>query len=243
MKRAFTLAKGTEHAEIWAVNPQYAFTLAEVLITLGIIGIIAAMTLPALINKYQKNVTIAELQKVYTVLNQALNLSQADNGEFKYWDNALAMGQEEYYQKYFAPYFKIAKVCQTYQECGYKSITPWTYIQNGTDKTETINVVNVRLRRTIILTDGTLAAFSVSTGEGTVLDNNIYVDLNGPKNPNRAGRDYFVFTRTEKNGIQPYGYNLTNEQINNQCRKTYTGYTCAAKIIGDSWQIRDDYPW
>lgn len=49
-----------------------AFTLAEVLITLGIIGIVAAMTLPALINKYQQKQTITQLQKVYSVLNQAL---------------------------------------------------------------------------------------------------------------------------------------------------------------------------
>lgn len=80
-----------------------AFTIAEVLITLGIIGIIAAMTLPSLITKHQKNLTISQLKRVYTVLNQALNLSQAVNGEFKYWDNALVIGQEEYYERYWKP--------------------------------------------------------------------------------------------------------------------------------------------
>lgn len=45
-----------------------AFTLAEVLITLGIIGVVAAMTLPTLINNYRKQETIAKLKKVYSVL-------------------------------------------------------------------------------------------------------------------------------------------------------------------------------
>lgn len=47
-----------------------AFTLAEVLITLGIIGIVAAMTLPALIGKYQKNQTLTQLKKAYTEISQ-----------------------------------------------------------------------------------------------------------------------------------------------------------------------------
>lgn len=58
-----------------------AFTMAEVLITLGIIGIVAAMTLPALVAKYQKNVTSNRLKKIYSTLSQALNRSQVDNGD------------------------------------------------------------------------------------------------------------------------------------------------------------------
>ena len=45
------------------------FTLAEVLITLEIIGIIAAMTIPKLVSYYEKKVTLSKLKKVYTVLN------------------------------------------------------------------------------------------------------------------------------------------------------------------------------
>ena len=220
-----------------------AFTIAEVLITLGIIGIIAAMTLPSLITKHQKNLTISQLKRVYTVLNQALNLSQAVNGEFKYWDNALVIGQEEYYERYWKPYFNNPKVCQTYKECGYKSLTPWTYKQYGVVKTHTLNCVHNSLRRTIILNDGTLVSISVSTGDGITLDNNIYVDLNGSKNPNRHGRDFFVLKKKKKNGIQPYGYDYTQEQLKKNCNKNALNYACAAKIIGDSWQIKDDYPW
>uniref|UniRef100_UPI0040289A2A prepilin-type N-terminal cleavage/methylation domain-containing protein n=1 Tax=Candidatus Scatousia sp. TaxID=3085663 RepID=UPI0040289A2A len=63
-----------------------AFTLAEVLITLGIIGIVASMTLPTLVGKYKKVQTISQLKKTYTVLNQAFRHSEADNESSLYWN-------------------------------------------------------------------------------------------------------------------------------------------------------------
>lgn len=49
-----------------------AFTMAEVLITLGIIGIVAAMTLPSLIGNYQKKQTAIQLKKFYSIMQQAI---------------------------------------------------------------------------------------------------------------------------------------------------------------------------
>ena len=57
-----------------------AFTMAEVLITLGIIGIIAAMTLPSLIGKYQFKVFEVGLKKQYSLLQNAINLAVNDEG-------------------------------------------------------------------------------------------------------------------------------------------------------------------
>ena len=50
-----------------------AFTLAEVLITLGIIGVVAAMTLPTLVNNTEKKELDAQLTKSYSVLQNAIN--------------------------------------------------------------------------------------------------------------------------------------------------------------------------
>lgn len=63
-----------------------AFTLAEVLITLGIIGVVAAMTLPPLLSKYRSTVTVNELKKTYSELQQAIKMSEVYNGDFRYWD-------------------------------------------------------------------------------------------------------------------------------------------------------------
>ncbi len=57
-----------------------AFTLAEVLITLGIIGVVAALTMPSLIEKHQKSVTINKLKSTYSILNNAIEHAKADYG-------------------------------------------------------------------------------------------------------------------------------------------------------------------
>lgn len=62
-----------------------SFTMAEVLITLGIIGIVAAMTLPSLIKKHQRIETETRLKKAYSVINQAFLAAQAKHGEAKDW--------------------------------------------------------------------------------------------------------------------------------------------------------------
>ncbi|MDR1168777.1 MAG: prepilin-type N-terminal cleavage/methylation domain-containing protein, partial [Heliobacteriaceae bacterium] len=59
---------------------QKGFTLAEVLITLGIIGIIAALTMPALISDYKEKATVAKLKKVYSIFSQVMLQAQAEHG-------------------------------------------------------------------------------------------------------------------------------------------------------------------
>ena len=220
-----------------------AFTLAEVLITLGIIGIVASMTLPALINKYKKQETIAAVQKTYSVLNQAFRMTQAKNESYKYWEDGSKMEPGEYFNKYWKPYFKISRVCNTYQECGYSRLQPWLQLDGSYSG---INVVNTQLRSTFYTPDGVLIGISSlvgdSTGTNYLKDKSIYIDINGPKRPNRYGKDMFVFTRTEK-GIMPVCYNSDDTDIDEDCSKNGSGYCCAAKLSKDGWQMKEDYPW
>lgn len=87
-----------------------AFTLAEVLITLGIIGVIASMTLPSLVGKYKKVQTISQLKKTYTVLNQAFRHSEADNESSLYWN--VDNGIDYYFDTYWKPYLNIISFCK-----------------------------------------------------------------------------------------------------------------------------------
>lgn len=67
-KLAFTLAEVfSQHS---ACQRKAAFTLAEVLVTLGIIGVVAAMTMPNLIAKHQEKETVTRLKKAYTIMQQ-----------------------------------------------------------------------------------------------------------------------------------------------------------------------------
>ena len=62
-----------------------AFTLAEVLITLGIIGVVAAMTLPTLVQNYTNHVVETRLSKFYSKFNEAIRLAEVKFGDRKYW--------------------------------------------------------------------------------------------------------------------------------------------------------------
>ncbi len=224
------------------MNCEKGFTLAEVLITLAIIGTVAALTIPAVVRNYQKQQTIVKLKKAYSTLTQAYNNSQAENGMYQTWDKAINIGAEEYFNKYWKPYFKVAKVCTTYQNCGYEHSTPYLYL-NG--ERLALYAVQPTSRTTFYNQDGVLYTFFVYTGDvvvETAANNNIFVDINGSKKPNMVGRDLFYFVRTDK-GIYPYGYNESASAIKTKCSKDNLGNCCAAKIARDGWEIKDDYPW
>ena len=62
-----------------------AFTLAEVLITLGIIGIVAAMTIPTLIQKNFEKQTVAKLRETQSILSQAMRMAEDEYGDACGW--------------------------------------------------------------------------------------------------------------------------------------------------------------
>ena len=69
------LAEGATHVGMFDNNRRAAFTLAEVLITLGIIGVVAALTIPTLIANYKKKQAISKLQKNnFTVIQKCKDL-------------------------------------------------------------------------------------------------------------------------------------------------------------------------
>lgn len=88
-----------------------AFTLAEVLITLGIIGVVAAMTIPNLIANAQKKATAMKVKAFYSKINQAVRLSSADNEDpegWKYPDPNSYPEMQEFLATYFHPYIKLS---------------------------------------------------------------------------------------------------------------------------------------
>lgn len=94
----------------WGLTRSSGFTLAEVLITLGIIGIVAAMTMPALIQKYRRAVVETSLKKFYTNINQAIKLSVVENGETRYWTFIEEDDKsEDFYNKYIKKHVKTLK--------------------------------------------------------------------------------------------------------------------------------------
>ena len=91
--------------------------MAEVLITLGIIGIVAAMTMPTLIQKHKEQETVAKVKKFYSVISQAIMLPRVEPGDFDTLDFAgTTTGSNAQsntnFANYIKPHLQIIKDCQ-----------------------------------------------------------------------------------------------------------------------------------
>lgn len=218
-----------------------AFTLAEVLITLGIIGVVAAITIPTLITNHQKRQTVVKLQRAISVMNQAYRLAYDDVGEVSAAE-AKSMTNDAYFNKFWAPYLKTSIICKTYKQCGYDLARPFKY-QNG--GIYDFNFVSTSARTTFYTSEGFLYVVLIYGGKDSLPSSDIYVDINGSKKPNILGKDVFILKRVldgEKGGVVlPDCYNLTNERIDEYCKSS--GTCCAEKIKRAGWNIDKSYPW
>lgn len=90
---------------------RFAYTLSEILITLCIVGVVAALTIPNVITVYQKKAAVAGILETQSILSQAVKMYTAETDEEGaiFFDTTLPI--EEFAQKYFLPYLKVAQVC------------------------------------------------------------------------------------------------------------------------------------
>lgn len=221
------------------------FTLAEVLITLGIIGVVAALTIPALIVNYQKKQTVTKLKKVYSALQQSIQMSQTEYENISDWDWTL--DANDFFMKYLAKNFNVIKNCGTEQGCW--NTTGILYL----DGNEYVpNPLKSSGWSSLILSDGVYISLY------KVENNHVHfmVDLNGSKKPDMLGKDIFEMTFTSgpfsdpyhiitKPGIYFYGNGFSRDVLANNCKKSRNanGQYCGALIQYDGWEMKKDYPW
>lgn len=189
-----------------------AFTLAEVLITLGIIGVVAAMTLPTLINKQDEKARITSLKKAYTVLNQAFMMAYEKEGTPDTWSDGNwigANGAQIIFEK-VVPFLKIIKKCDNTNTKQCFAAKYYTINNDGNKVVETSDI-NGFSGSSIVLADGQSIFFyfpssacNTVTGDIKNICGHIKIDVNGAKKPNIYGEDLFMFYITTS-GIIPYG--------------------------------------
>ena len=208
LKRTYKLKRpGATHVAICdSVGSYYrhwcgAFTLAEVLITLGIIGVVAALTMPTLIAQHRKKALQTALLKTYSELQQA-NLSLLADDEHLYEIDSLTK-RRDLLMKEFKGYSLVVG------DSSWETIA-WNLhlLYNGDLKGHNGETENIRTYcdNGGISTDsvGRLWLFNDS-------DKEICVDVNGVKGPNRYGYDYFVFYPTKDDKIVPHYTNKDAE--------------------------------
>ena len=211
------------------------FTLAEVLITIGIIGIVAALTIPALISNYRKSVVETRLKRSYSVLANAMLFAVKDNGESKNW---ASVNSKTFIDQYLVPYLPGSKTIS-------EALLGGMYVYDSTGAKKALN--------------GSYASgLKLKTGELIRVVNGF--DPNKPYGYSQIG----VIISQNKSGIYYFGkdYFTFYYDINKDTLLLYNGYSCksdrgtliqrcgmyghdsacTALIACNSWKIPKDYP-
>ncbi len=166
---------------------RFGFTLAEVLITLGIIGVVAALTIPTLMQKTNRKETVAKVKKVVSTMSNALEMSMAEYGLVSKWNLKKDASSEDanYIAERLKPYLNVVK------DCG---VDKTGCIYNGTykdlqDRNQGNYQANTGYYK-LLLNDNIAVMFKSDPGGARIY---CIADINGEKGPNKLGYDTFYF--------------------------------------------------
>lgn len=220
----------------------FAFTLAEVLITLGVIGVVAAITMPTLIQNYQKSKTANQLKTVYSIMNQAVKMSEIDNGLITEWtfpeNNAESI--KAFLNKYIAPYLKYTKMESN--ETG----QVYLYLSDG---------IIVQFHSPSVNQIHSNVFFNGNINKSIAGKNRFLFLLSYPNNDDANCIHKRSIYGCKYSGYMPYSYvgiSVDNSKPIRDFIKDGSGSygcnenakaTCGALIMHDGWQIKEDYPW
>ena len=201
------------------------FTLAEVLITLGIIGVVAAMTMPTLITNIQERLSITALRTFYSTLSKATAIIVAEYGEPSSWGlrNNDAAISNEVFERY-SEVLRIQKVCGENDS----SCFPFP--------------INSYVTGNPVITDSqyrswALKSFIMQNGMTMFIDVNnncysVFVDVNGFKKPNTLGIDVFALMINGKGRIVSFD----DESIPSDGGNDNIEYNYAFRLIDNNWK-------
>jgi prepilin-type N-terminal cleavage/methylation domain-containing protein len=243
-----------------------AFTLAEVLITLGIIGVVAAMAIPTLLTNYQKKMYETRLKKTYAQVIHAMKMVSKEydgNGMDAWTCNDVPSGvlgsngrcfylaMQEIPGTVIYPQQSVYEHVACYNGKEYKSYQ----LKNGSIP------VNGKMLSTVsssaLLPSGACIIWNSASWAGDARGS-LYIDVDGPySGPNTLGKDLFAFDYITPNSGAAYGDGLRiypqglprnsyeahrdrSELITN-CKK-YGGY-CSGLFFEDGLKMSNDYPW
>lgn len=213
-----------------------AFTLAEVLITLGIIGIVAEMTIPTLLSNAQNAEYIGKMKKNYSIMSQAYMQIANDSGNVGNFANAISVctngtgGTQDNncFRTVFEQKLNFITSCDQGSSRGV-CFPSSPVLLNRTLQSD--NSFRDTYASGLILKDGTHMLFSMdsnacsfSRGSLTNECGWIAIDVNGLKNPNTWGRDLYAFI-IYRDRIRPLG--SPGDGYGGTCTSSGVGQSCA----------------
>lgn len=239
-----------------AKSKNLAFTLAEVLITLGIIGVVAAITIPTLIANTQKKEAVTRLKGAYSQIAQAIRLSEADNGDVSGWD----LSSNDWFETYITNYIKYQK--DTFKDLSDEKSIPYKRISGARETDLALLRPGFGGSKVYTLLNGIDIIAGGDNWSQRETGRGIIVDTNGVfSKPNQFGKDTFYLVVNQDHGLAPMGKWKTTECTppvdgnpdrnwykstscySYACNKNSRGMFCAGLIMADNWTIAKDYPW
>ena len=207
------------------------FTLAEVLVTLGIIGVVAAVTMPTLMTKHRNKVYEGQFKVAHSLIAQAVDQLAQDKFDVNtYYCGANRIdAKQNTFLPDFAQYFQIIKSDYTYQtsdltRLGYKK----SYFYQSAPGARYFNY-DSHNNGAIILKNGMMIASSGCWWMSRYVD--FIVDTNGTKGPNKFGYDLFYFQIGDDNKLYPSAgkYYLSNntDALMQRCCNFREANTCS----------------
>ncbi|MBR1754129.1 type II secretion system protein [bacterium] len=237
----FGWASKTRHSETPQAGSESvrkcAFTLAEVLITLGIIGVVAALTIPTLVSNNNKRIVETRLAKFYSNINNAIELSEVENGHKENWDVVgVDITMHDWYSKYLEPYLLRAKTEYPDED------KVLIYFNDGS----------------MVLWQGGGILFIPKSSDYQYVPSGAYASIKyfgflfAPKGQtsNSGGIDKNKFKYHIGKGVEPYLWNwdgteekLLNDSIYGCNENASSRAYCTQLIRENGWKIPDDYPF
>ena len=232
------------------MNKKYllGFTVAEVMIAMAIVGVIAAITVPTIMANYQRQTLTTQFQKNYVDLEQNLTFLQAENyAKTNMYSSILNKkdGKDiaDTSGKFLKEYYQVQKDCETTaQPCfasQYASInSPSTDVAFELCNSDSGGV-------TVQLKDNTAICIIPAMGSREIEANpvlgipahttpdfpaTVYMDVNGSEPPNIGGRDMFTF--------QIDNFRIVDNTAETNCITSSVGAGCLNHIIADRWKVR-----
>lgn len=205
------------------LNKYVAFTLAETLIVMGIIGVVAALTIPNLNSSTANKEKVAKVKKIYQNLDDALGRAHSVYGSQDEWCSGKtdADCKKIFYER-ITDFMKVQKTCAP-SATGCFTRSQGSALHSGSVTDNFLSYYQ------FILPDGaSVSAYSYTSGCSDDYCSTFYVDIDGPsKGSFKWGKDLFAFVGTKKDGLNPY-WSLSATEL----AKCFTfGNTCSAWIM------------
>lgn len=212
------------------MNKKFAFTLSELLIAMGIIGVISALTVPTMINNYQKNANAIQFRKVLTEIAAAADMYTMEEGK-QYFDQTRVMQDSDARIRFFNEKFKIIRTCPSDTNGGCFSSNP--YRASDASLTESFTC-----SREHYLLANSAAICPIGDYNGSHATNHLvlYIDINGPDAPNTGGRDMFKVYIDGFGEIQPNIPSKTAD-LADDCPSSPLGAGCYKRLLENNWKM------